>query len=314
MSTYDEPNGVLQLPGSHRSFVYVAAGFAALGGLLFGYDTGVISGAVLFLKNDFALSTFALEAIVSGVLVGAAIGSFVGGRLADVYGRRGLLFATALIFAAGAIALRRRAVSGDVDRRPGDRRPRHRPRLRYGSRLHLRSLGTRRPGLASLALSTGHHDRHCAGLPGRLCVGADAGLASDVGPGGGACGGVRRRHVVPARESPVARQTWTPGSRADRPGPHSRRGGCGRRSAGHRTEPGRRRRARQHRGPLPSVSPIGAGRRLGTGRVSANHRHQHGDLLRAGDHPVRGNFERIRRDPGHAWHRRRQRDHDRGRR
>jgi SP family galactose:H+ symporter-like MFS transporter len=104
MSTYDESNGVLHLPGSHRSFVYVAAGFAALGGLLFGYDTGVISGAVLFLKNDFALSTFALEGIVSGVLVGAAIGSFVGGRLADVYGRRGLLFATAIIFAAGAIA------------------------------------------------------------------------------------------------------------------------------------------------------------------------------------------------------------------
>ena len=41
-------------------FVYVAATFAALGGLLFGYDTGVISGAELFFKNDFTLSTFAL--------------------------------------------------------------------------------------------------------------------------------------------------------------------------------------------------------------------------------------------------------------
>src|ERR1700712_5714436 len=93
-----EPMGV-----SHRSFVDAAAGFAALGGLLFGYDTGVISGAILFLKNDFAMSTFDTEMIVSGVLVGAAFGSFVGGRLADLYGRRGLLFATAIIFAVGAV-------------------------------------------------------------------------------------------------------------------------------------------------------------------------------------------------------------------
>src|SRR5579884_715387 len=88
---------------SPRGFVYVATGFAALGGLLFGYDTGVISGAELFLKNDFALSTFVLEVIVSGVLAGAAIGSLAGGRLADVYGRRRLLLATAIIFAAGAL-------------------------------------------------------------------------------------------------------------------------------------------------------------------------------------------------------------------
>src|SRR5438105_3045822 len=88
---------------SHRMFVYTAAGFAALGGLLFGYDTGVISGAELFLKKDFTLTTFALELIVSGVLAGAAIGSLVGGRLADVHGRRRILFATAVIFGVGAL-------------------------------------------------------------------------------------------------------------------------------------------------------------------------------------------------------------------
>jgi sugar porter (SP) family MFS transporter len=88
---------------SPRTFVYTAAAFAALGGLLFGYDTGVISGAVLFLKGDFALSTFALEVVVSGVLVGAAFGSFVGGHLADLYGRRRLLLVTAGIFTAGAL-------------------------------------------------------------------------------------------------------------------------------------------------------------------------------------------------------------------
>jgi sugar porter (SP) family MFS transporter len=88
---------------TNQVFVYLAAAFAALGGLLFGYDTGVISGAELFFRNDFALSTFALEVIVSGVLAGAAAGALIGGRLADLFGRRKLLIATAIIFAAGAI-------------------------------------------------------------------------------------------------------------------------------------------------------------------------------------------------------------------
>lgn len=86
-----------------RLFVFVAAGFAALGGLLFGYDTGVISGAELFLRDQFTLSTFALELIVSGVLAGAAVGALAGGRFADLFGRRKLLIATAVIFAAGAL-------------------------------------------------------------------------------------------------------------------------------------------------------------------------------------------------------------------
>jgi len=95
-----------------RGIVYLAAAFAGLGGLLFGYDTGVISGAELFFKNDFALSTFALEVIVSGVLVGAAVGALGGGRLADIFGRRTLLIATALIFAVGAILCAAAASAG----------------------------------------------------------------------------------------------------------------------------------------------------------------------------------------------------------
>ncbi len=63
----------------------------------------MISGAELFFRKDFTLSTFALEVIVSGVLAGAAVGALAGGRLADLFGRRKLLIATAVIFAAGAI-------------------------------------------------------------------------------------------------------------------------------------------------------------------------------------------------------------------
>lgn len=88
---------------SKRGFVYIAAGVAALGGLLFGYDTGVISGAELFLKGEFTLSTFELEVIVAGVLLGAAAGALSGGRFADLFGRKKLLIVTAVIFAVGSI-------------------------------------------------------------------------------------------------------------------------------------------------------------------------------------------------------------------
>ena len=97
-------NARVQSPPPNRAFIYIAAIFAALGGLLFGYDTGVISGAELFLKNDFTLTTFALEVIVSGVLAGAAAGALLGGRMADLFGRRRLLIVTAIIFGLGGLA------------------------------------------------------------------------------------------------------------------------------------------------------------------------------------------------------------------
>ena len=84
-------------------FVYLAAAFAALGGLLFGYDTGVISGALIFIRQEFALSTFEQELIVSIVLAGAIVGALSGGRLSDRFGRRATLLATSIVFIAGAI-------------------------------------------------------------------------------------------------------------------------------------------------------------------------------------------------------------------
>jgi SP family galactose:H+ symporter-like MFS transporter len=86
------------------TFVYVAASFAALGGLLFGYDTGVISGALIFIKREFGLTTTAEEIVVSGVLLGATIGAIVGGKAADLFGRRRVLLVTAAIFGIGALA------------------------------------------------------------------------------------------------------------------------------------------------------------------------------------------------------------------
>src|ERR1700675_3904470 len=85
-------------------FVYIAAFFAALGGLLFGYDTGVISGALIFIKREFGLTTLAEEIVVSGVLFGAPIGAIIGGKMAGLFGRRRVLLVTAAIFGIGALA------------------------------------------------------------------------------------------------------------------------------------------------------------------------------------------------------------------
>ncbi len=85
-------------------FVYIAALFAALGGLLFGYDTGVISGALIFIKREFGLTTAAEEIVVSSVLLGATIGAIFGGKAADLFGRRRVLLVTAAIFGVGAVA------------------------------------------------------------------------------------------------------------------------------------------------------------------------------------------------------------------
>jgi sugar porter (SP) family MFS transporter len=89
--------------GKGARFVYLAAAFAALGGLLFGYDTGVISGALIFIKKEFVLSTFEQELIVSIVLAGAIVGALTGGGLSDRFGRRLTLLATSIVFIAGAI-------------------------------------------------------------------------------------------------------------------------------------------------------------------------------------------------------------------
>jgi sugar porter (SP) family MFS transporter len=84
------------------------AAITALGGLLFGYDTGVVSGALLFLKDSFPqISSFDKELVTSLLLVGAAVGAAVGaigaGRVADRIGRRPTILVTAAVFAVGVL-------------------------------------------------------------------------------------------------------------------------------------------------------------------------------------------------------------------
>lgn len=84
-------------------YIILAATIAAVAGILFGFDTGVISGAILFIKTQFHLTDSMKELVVSAVLIGALIGSFVSGSFTDIFGRRKLLIITALIFIVGTL-------------------------------------------------------------------------------------------------------------------------------------------------------------------------------------------------------------------
>jgi SP family galactose:H+ symporter-like MFS transporter len=86
-----------------KPFVYVAVGVAAIGGLLFGYDTGVISGAILFITKQFALSAPMEEIVVSSVLAGAVLGAVLGGALSDRFGRRKMIVLSGIIFTVSAL-------------------------------------------------------------------------------------------------------------------------------------------------------------------------------------------------------------------
>ena len=87
----------------NNTFIYIIAMLSGISGMLFGYDTGVISGANKFIKSQFMLSDFMSGLVVSAVLIGAIIGAFLGGTLADRYGRRNMIITAAIIFGVSAI-------------------------------------------------------------------------------------------------------------------------------------------------------------------------------------------------------------------
>lgn len=92
----------VQAPSPARLSLFTAV--VALGGLLFGFDTGVISGALLFIRTDFGLNSFEEGAVISALLLGAAAGALGSGRPADRFGRKKVLVAIALTFTLGLLA------------------------------------------------------------------------------------------------------------------------------------------------------------------------------------------------------------------
>ncbi|MBN3289350.1 MYCT protein, partial [Polypterus senegalus] len=87
------------------AFVFVLAGFSALGGFLFGYDTGVVSGAMLLLKKEMNLSALWQELLVSSTVGSAALSALAGGVLNGLFGRRPCILLASFLFSLGAIVL-----------------------------------------------------------------------------------------------------------------------------------------------------------------------------------------------------------------
>jgi MFS transporter, SP family, major inositol transporter len=88
---------------SYKRFLTRITLISTLGGLLFGYDTGVISGALLYMRHDLHLTSFWQGFVVSSLLFAAALGALSGGRIADRLGRKRSLMCCAVLFLLGAV-------------------------------------------------------------------------------------------------------------------------------------------------------------------------------------------------------------------
>ena len=88
--------------GKMTFFVYVLSFFAAIGGFLFGYDTGVVSGASLQIQKYYELDDVSWELIVSITIAGAAVGAALGGPVNEYLGRRWTMIVASVVFTVGA--------------------------------------------------------------------------------------------------------------------------------------------------------------------------------------------------------------------
>src|ERR1041384_3588884 len=84
--------------------VVVVALVSAISGLLYGYDTGIISGALLQIGDDFDIGHVWEQTIAASILVGAVIGALTCSRLAERRGRHGTLLLIGIVFVVGAVA------------------------------------------------------------------------------------------------------------------------------------------------------------------------------------------------------------------
>src|ERR1035437_9966329 len=93
------------VPQTHvrRGFIWRVSLIAGLGGILYGYDMGVIAAALIFVRKSFLLSTRMEEVVVSVVLIGAMSGALAGGSITDRIGRRATLLWGGAIFLCGSL-------------------------------------------------------------------------------------------------------------------------------------------------------------------------------------------------------------------
>src|ERR1700693_4054970 len=90
-------------PQVNQAFIRRVSFIAGLGGILYGFDMGVIAAALIYVRDSFHLSTVMQEVLVIAVLVGVMIGALIGGTIADRIGRRKTLIWGAVLFILGSI-------------------------------------------------------------------------------------------------------------------------------------------------------------------------------------------------------------------
>ena len=90
-------------PHVNQAFIRRVSFIAGLGGILYGFDMGVIAAALIYVRDSFHLSTMMQEVLVIAVLIGVMIGALVGGTIADRIGRRKTLVWGAILFIVGSI-------------------------------------------------------------------------------------------------------------------------------------------------------------------------------------------------------------------
>ncbi|HTF70703.1 MAG TPA: MFS transporter, partial [Edaphobacter sp.] len=88
---------------SNSIYVWFVASVAAASGFLFGFDTAVINGALVFLKVHFGLTSFQTEIAASSLLLGCLVGAGAAGKCSDLFGRRKSLMGAALLFGVSAL-------------------------------------------------------------------------------------------------------------------------------------------------------------------------------------------------------------------
>ena len=86
-------------------YLYTLTAVSCIGGFLFGYDTGVVSGAMVLIREEWELDDVAHEMIVSSTTGLAAVGAFASGSANRIFGRKPVLVASAIIFTAGALVM-----------------------------------------------------------------------------------------------------------------------------------------------------------------------------------------------------------------
>ena len=89
----------------NKWYVYKATLVAAVGGLLFGYDTAVVAGAIGFIEKRYDLSAAMVGWIASCALVGCIVGAMFAGKLSDRIGRKKVLILSAVLFAVSSAGI-----------------------------------------------------------------------------------------------------------------------------------------------------------------------------------------------------------------